>query len=109
MAELRAAAGDEFATGHLNFAEGGRAEGDDHAGNAFIADENVGAAAEDTNGQVGLTAAADERGELLAGCRLGEELGRAAEPEPGVRPEGLVFADDMFETGGNWHAKDFNG
>jgi len=60
-AQLGPAADGERGLVHLDFAEGRLAQADHHAGDALVADQQVGAAAEDVDGQLFRMAGVRER------------------------------------------------
>src|SRR6185295_10779158 len=60
---------------------------------AFVADEEIGAAAEDPDGDVALEGGAEGGGELSGGPGFDEEIGGTADLHGGVGPERLAEAD----------------
>ena len=58
---------------------------------------------EHTHGHTVFVAAADESRKLFDGGWLGEVLSRSAQAKPRIGRERLVLADDVLETGRDWH------
>lgn len=89
-----ARASDELPVAHLQLAEFPFAQKDDAATNAPIADQEVGAASDDENGNPVPGAKADQPGEALLGFRRRPELRRPADAHRGMAGERLVELED---------------
>ena len=76
---------------------------DDSAFDAAVADEEIGAAADDACGDASFAAEADEVGEAFGGAGFDPELGRAADLHGGVAGHGFEEPDGgvgVVERGG---------
>jgi hypothetical protein len=82
--ELGAAAGGDSPPCDRDISESCRGQMNHHAADPFVADQEIGAAAEDAHGDAIAVAALHQPGQLIDRRRLGEELCRSAEPQPGV-------------------------
>ena len=75
-----------------------------HAFHAFIADDQIAAAAQNTERNTLLVAALHEGGQFLVRTRLREHLGRAAQFQIGIRRQRLVALKDFFKLGETGHS-----
>ena len=87
--------------------ERGRREAHDHARHAFVAHQDVRAAAQQAHRRLRLVATAHQLCQLVDRLRLGEVLGRAAQVKPGVRRQRLSPLYELFESLVQAHGQSF--